>query len=126
MLTMAAIPMTARGRAFAWHTARVPVESRCRTARLILGALGGGRDAHHRPAEGQDVWTRLRAMRGLGPKLTATRAAPGGCTAFGPRRRLCRPAQVIDCEFRHRRRPADLGALCTTAISATFTGDAKA
>ncbi|AXC50871.1 3-phosphoshikimate 1-carboxyvinyltransferase [Paracoccus suum] len=104
--------------------AQVPGDKSVSHRALILGALSVGRTEVMGLLEGQDVLDTAAAMRAFG--ATVTRLAEGhwaidGVGVGG----FAEPAGVIDCGNSGTGVRLIMGAMATTPISATFTGDAS-
>ncbi|HHX91915.1 MAG TPA: 3-phosphoshikimate 1-carboxyvinyltransferase [Paracoccus sp.] len=104
--------------------AEVPGDKSISHRALILGALSIGETRITGLLEGQDVLDTASAMRAFGASVT--RHGPGawsvrgvGVGGFGE------PERVIDCGNSGTGVRLILGAMATTGISATFTGDAS-
>ena len=121
----AAQPMTARrsGPLRAWPRCRAT--SRSATASLIFGALAVGETRITGLLEGQDVLDTAKAMRAFGAEVDAARrgrvdACMAWASAASPN-----PRDVIDCGNSGTGVRLIMGAMATTPITATFTGDAS-
>ncbi len=91
---------------------------------LILGALAVGRTQITGLLEGQDVLDTAAAMRAFG--ATVTRHGPGAWSVEGVGvGGFAEPEQVIDCGNSGTGVRLIMGAMATTAITVTFTGDAS-
>jgi 3-phosphoshikimate 1-carboxyvinyltransferase len=117
-------PMTARRSGPLRGTATVPGDKSISHRALILGALAVGETRIEGLLEGQDVLDTAAAMRAFGAAVT--RDAPGrwrvqGVGVGG----FAEPAQVIDCGNSGTGVRLIMGAMATTPIAATFTGDAS-
>jgi 3-phosphoshikimate 1-carboxyvinyltransferase len=91
---------------------------------LILGALAVGETRISGLLEGQDVLDTAKAMRAFGASVErdgpgAWRVAGVGVGGFAE------PADVIDCGNSGTGVRLIMGAMATTPIAATFTGDAS-
>ncbi|MDE3121633.1 MAG: 3-phosphoshikimate 1-carboxyvinyltransferase [Paracoccaceae bacterium] len=118
------IPMTARKSGPLSGTAQIPGDKSISHRSLILGAMAVGETRVTGLLEGQDVLDTAKAMRAFGAEVT--RHAPGewsvhgvGVGGFGE------PADVIDCGNSGTGVRLIMGAMATTAMTATFTGDAS-
>lgn len=118
------IPMTARASGALQGTAEIPGDKSISHRSLILGALAVGETKITGLLEGEDVLGTAAAMRAFGAEVT--RHGPGawsvhgvGVGGFGE------PADVIDCGNAGTGVRLIMGAMATTAITATFTGDAS-
>ncbi len=118
------VPMTARAGAPLRGEARIPGDKSISHRALILGALAVGETRIEGLLEGQDVLDTARAMAAFGAEVE--RLGEG-------RWRICgvgvggfsEPADVIDCGNSGTGARLIMGAMATTAIAATFTGDAS-
>lgn len=117
-------PMTARRSGPLRGTATVPGDKSISHRALILGALALGETRIEGLLEGQDVLDTAAAMRAFG--ATVTRHGPGIWTVQGVGvGGFAEPAQVIDCGNSGTGVRLIMGAMATTPIAATFTGDAS-
>jgi len=117
-------PMTAAASAPLKGVAHVPGDKSISHRALILGALSVGETRIEGLLEGQDVLDTGAAMRAFGASVT--RDGPGlwrvsGVGVGG----FAEPAQVIDCGNSGTGVRLIMGAMATTPITATFTGDAS-
>lgn len=120
----APVPMTAARSGALRGTAEVPGDKSISHRALILGALAVGETRIEGLLEGQDVLDTAAAMRAFG--ATVTRHGPGHWTVQGVGvGGFAEPSQVIDCGNSGTGVRLIMGAMATTAISATFTGDAS-
>lgn len=104
--------------------AGVPGDKSISHRALILGALSIGETRITGLLEGQDVLDTAAAMRAFG--ATVTRHGPGEWSVLGVGvGGFAEPAQVIDCGNSGTGVRLIMGAMATSAISATFTGDAS-
>ena len=117
-------PMSARRSAALKGIAAVPGDKSISHRALILGAMAIGRTHVTGLLEGQDVLDTGKAMQAFG--ATVERLGPGewivdgvGVGGFGE------PAGVIDCGNSGTGVRLIMGAMATTPITATFTGDAS-
>ncbi|KUF11173.1 3-phosphoshikimate 1-carboxyvinyltransferase [Pseudoponticoccus marisrubri] len=119
----APIPMTARRSGPLSGTAEVPGDKSISHRALILGALAVGETRVTGLLEGQDVLDTAGAMRAFGASITqrdGTWHVQGvGVGGFAE------PDQVIDCGNSGTGVRLIMGAMATTGIAATFTGDAS-
>ncbi|MBT8474378.1 MAG: 3-phosphoshikimate 1-carboxyvinyltransferase [Alphaproteobacteria bacterium] len=104
--------------------AHVPGDKSISHRALILGALTVGETSITGLLEGDDVLATAAAMRAFGAEVTQT--GPGawsvhgvGVGGFGE------PEDVIDCGNAGTGVRLIMGAMATTPITATFTGDAS-
>lgn len=121
------IPMTARKSGPLKGRAEVPGDKSISHRSLILGANGGGRDEGHR-ASGRAGCARYREgharPRGRGDPARTRAGEAGRCmgsASAGFRTGRCDRLRQFE-NWRARRL---MGAMATTAMSATFTGDAS-
>jgi len=104
--------------------AEVPGDKSISHRALILGALSIGETRITGLLEGQDVLDTAAAMRAFG--ATVTRQGLGEWSVQGVGvGGFAEPSQVIDCGNSGTGVRLIMGAMATTAISATFTGDAS-
>lgn len=104
--------------------AEVPGDKSISHRALILGALAIGETRITGLLEGQDVLDTAAAMRAFG--AIVTRHGPGEWSVKGVGvGGFAEPAQVIDCGNSGTGVRLIMGAMATSAISATFTGDAS-
>jgi 3-phosphoshikimate 1-carboxyvinyltransferase len=91
---------------------------------LILGALAVGETRITGLLEGQDVLDTAAAMRAFGAEVT--RHGPGRWSVHGVGvGGFAEPDRVIDCGNSGTGVRLIMGAMATTPITATFTGDAS-
>ncbi len=118
------IPMTARKSGPLRGTAEVPGDKSISHRSLIFGAMAVGETRVTGLLEGQDVLDTAKAMRAFGAEVT--RHAPGEWSVHGVGvGGFSEPADVIDCGNSGTGVRLIMGAMATTAMSATFTGDAS-
>ncbi|GGE09231.1 3-phosphoshikimate 1-carboxyvinyltransferase [Gemmobacter megaterium] len=118
------IPMTARASAPLRGVAEVPGDKSISHRALILGAMAVGQTHVTGLLEGQDVLDTAKAMRAFG--ATVTRLGQGEWTVQGVGvGGFAEPADVIDCGNSGTGVRLIMGAMATSAISTTFTGDAS-
>ncbi len=120
----APVPMTARKSGPLRGIAHVPGDKSVSHRALILGAMAVGETRISGLLEGQDVLDTARAMRAFGAEVTRTGDGEWivhgvGVGGFGE------PAGVIDCGNSGTGVRLIMGAMATTPITATFTGDAS-
>jgi 3-phosphoshikimate 1-carboxyvinyltransferase len=119
-----AIPMTARAGSPLTGVAAVPGDKSISHRSLILGALSVGETRVTGLLEGQDVLDTASAMRAFG--ATVTQHGPGAWSVQGVGVGGFRePANVIDVGNSGTGARLIMGAMATTPITATFTGDAS-
>ncbi|WP_172292999.1 3-phosphoshikimate 1-carboxyvinyltransferase [Pseudoruegeria sp. HB172150] len=119
-----AIPMTARKSGPLKGTAHVPGDKSISHRSLILGALAVGETRISGLLEGQDVLDTAAAMRAFGADVVEEggghwRVHGVGIGGFSE------PEDVIDYGNSGTGVRLVMGAMATTAITATFTGDAS-
>ncbi|MDO5622540.1 MAG: 3-phosphoshikimate 1-carboxyvinyltransferase [Paracoccus sp. (in: a-proteobacteria)] len=117
-------PMTARRSGPLAGVAQVPGDKSVSHRALILGALAVGRTHITGLLEGEDVLDTAKAMAAFG--ATVERVGPGewlvdGVGVGG----FAEPEGVIDCGNSGTGVRLIMGAMATTPITATFTGDAS-
>ena len=118
------IPMISQKSGPLSGVAEVPGDKSISHRALILGALSIGETRITGLLEGQDVLDTAAAMRAFG--ATVTRQGPGEWSVQGVGvGGFAEPAQVIDCGNSGTGVRLIMGAMATTAIAATFTGDAS-
>jgi 3-phosphoshikimate 1-carboxyvinyltransferase len=104
--------------------ADVPGDKSISHRSLILGALAVGETRVTGLLEGQDVLDTAAAMRAFGAEVT--RHGPGAWSVHGVGvGGFAEPDQVIDCGNSGTGVRLVMGAMATTPITATFTGDAS-
>ena len=118
------IPMTAARGAPLKGEAHVPGDKSISHRSLILGAMAVGETRVRGLLEGEDVLATAEAMRAFGAEVM--RSVDGewsihgvGVGGFGE------PEAVIDCGNAGTGVRLIMGAMATTGITATFTGDAS-
>ncbi|MEL6234220.1 MAG: 3-phosphoshikimate 1-carboxyvinyltransferase [Pseudomonadota bacterium] len=116
-------PLTARKSPALRGTVVVPGDKSISHRALILGALSVGETRITGLLEGQDVLDTARAMRAFGADVARDGAdwVVHGLGTGG----FAEPEDVIDCGNSGTGARLIMGAMATTAISATFTGDAS-
>ncbi|MEM9851754.1 MAG: 3-phosphoshikimate 1-carboxyvinyltransferase, partial [Pseudomonadota bacterium] len=117
-------PMTARAPGPLKGTAEVPGDKSISHRSLIFGAMAVGETRVTGLLEGEDVLDTAKAMRALGAEVTrednGTWVIHGvGVGGFGE------PDDVIDCGNSGTGVRLIMGAVATSPISTTFTGDAS-
>ena len=118
------IPMTSRRAAPLRGEARVPGDKSISHRALILGALAVGETRISGLLEGQDVLDTAAAMRAFGAEVA--RLGEGEWVVHGVGvGGFAEPEQVIDCGNSGTGVRLIMGAMATTPITATFTGDAS-
>ena len=119
-----ATPMTSRPSGPLTGVARVPGDKSISHRSLILGALSVGETRITGLLEGDDVLDTGRAMRAFGAEVTNHGGGEWsvhglGTGGFGE------PEDVIDCGNSGTGARLIMGAMATSPIAATFTGDAS-
>ncbi len=117
-------PMTSRPSGSLRGEAQVPGDKSVSHRALILGALAMGETRITGLLEGQDILDTAKAMQAFGAQVE--RQGPGewsvhgvGTGGFGE------PETAIDCGNSGTGVRLIMGAMATTPVSATFTGDAS-
>ncbi|RJL02276.1 3-phosphoshikimate 1-carboxyvinyltransferase [Paracoccus aestuarii] len=117
-------PMTARRHGPLTGEALVPGDKSISHRALILGAMAVGETRITGLLEGQDVLDTARAMRALGAQVT--QHGPGEWSVHGVGvGGFSAPDDVIDCGNSGTGVRLIMGAVATTPIAVTFTGDAS-
>ena len=118
------IPMTSRPCGALRGVAEVTGDKSISHRALILGALAVGETRITGLLEGQDVLDTAAAMRAFGADVQ--QIGPGEWTVHGVGvGGFGEPADVIDCGNSGTGVRLIIGAMATTGIAATFTGDAS-
>ncbi|PUB16211.1 3-phosphoshikimate 1-carboxyvinyltransferase [Yoonia sediminilitoris] len=118
------VPMTSRPCGPLRGIANVPGDKSISHRSLILGALCVGETHISGLLEGEDVLDTAKAMRAFG--ATVTDHGDGTWTVQGVGvGGFAEPEQVIDCGNSGTGVRLIMGAMATSPISATFTGDAS-
>ena len=117
-------PMISRKAAALSGVADVPGDKSISHRSLILGALSVGETRVRGLLEGEDVLATAAAMRAFGAEVTRDETGEWhvhgvGVGGFGE------PGDVIDCGNAGTGVRLIIGAMATTPITATFTGDAS-
>jgi len=120
----APIPMTSRPSGPLVGTAQVPGDKSISHRSLILGALTVGETHITGLLEGQDVLDTAKAMRAFGAEVTDHGGGEWSVRGVGVGG-FAEPDQVIDCGNSGTGVRLIMGAMATSPISATFTGDAS-
>lgn len=119
-----AIPMTAHPSGPLHGTAEVPGDKSVSHRALILGALSVGETAITGLLEGQDVLDTAAAMAAFGAEVE--RHGEGRWSVHGVGvGGFAEPDSVIDCGNSGTGVRLVMGAMATSPIAATFTGDAS-
>ena len=118
-----AIPMIARRSTGLSGEAHVPGDKSISHRSLILGAMAVGETRVTGLLEGQDVLDTAKAMRAFGAEVEKRGDTwhVNGVGVGG----FAEPEQVIDCGNSGTGVRLIMGAMATTPITATFTGDAS-
>ena len=117
-------PMTARRSGPLTGRAEVPGDKSISHRALIFGAMAVGETRITGLLEGQDVLDTARAMRAFGAEVT--RHGEGAWSVHGVGvGGFSEPADVIDCGNSGTGVRLIMGCMATTAMTATFTGDAS-
>ncbi|GHA50425.1 3-phosphoshikimate 1-carboxyvinyltransferase [Amylibacter ulvae] len=118
------IPMTSRASGALTGTANVPGDKSVSHRSLILGALAVGQTHVTGLLEGQDVLDTAKAMAAFGADVK--RLGDGEWTINGVGvGGFAEPEDVIDCGNAGTGVRLIMGAMATSPINATFTGDAS-
>ncbi|MCV2873867.1 3-phosphoshikimate 1-carboxyvinyltransferase [Defluviimonas sp. WL0050] len=118
------IPMTARKSGPLKGRAEVPGDKSISHRSLILGAMAVGETKVTGLLEGQDVLDTAKAMRAFGAEVI--QHGPGDWSVHGVGvGGFAEPSNVIDCGNSGTGVRLIMGAMATTPITATFTGDAS-
>lgn len=117
-------PMTARKSGPLTGRAEVPGDKSISHRALIFGAMALGETRITGLLEGQDVLDTARAMRAFGAEVTRHGAGAWSVHGVGVGG-FCEPADVIDCGNSGTGVRLIMGCMATTAMTATFTGDAS-
>ena len=117
-------PMTARKAGPLSGRAEVPGDKSISHRALIFGAMAVGETRITGLLEGQDVLDTAKAMRAFGAEVT--RHGDGAWSVHGVGvGGFSEPADVIDCGNSGTGVRLIMGCMATTAMTATFTGDAS-
>jgi 3-phosphoshikimate 1-carboxyvinyltransferase len=118
------IPMTARSGAPLTGVAAIPGDKSISHRSLILGALCVGETKITGLLEGQDVLDTGRAMQAFGAEIQKDDAGTWHVWGVGVGG-FAEPEAVIDCGNAGTGVRLIMGAMATSPITATFTGDAS-
>ncbi|MEO0765403.1 MAG: 3-phosphoshikimate 1-carboxyvinyltransferase [Pseudomonadota bacterium] len=118
------IPMTSAACGPLSGRADVPGDKSISHRSLILGAMAVGETTITGLLEGQDVLDTARAMRAFGADVTDQGGGAWSVHGVGVGG-FAEPDQVIDCGNSGTGVRLIMGAMATSPISATFTGDAS-
>ena len=117
-------PMTARKSGPLSGRAEVPGDKSISHRALIFGAMAVGETRITGLLEGQDVLDTAKAMRAFGAEVT--RHGDGAWSVHGVGvGGFSEPSDVIDCGNSGTGVRLIMGCMATTAMTATFTGDAS-
>ena len=117
-------PMTARKSGPLTGRAEVPGDKSISHRALIFGAMAVGETRITGLLEGQDVLDTARAMRAFGAEVT--RHGEGAWSVHGVGvGGFSEPVDMIDCGNSGTGVRLIMGCMATTAMTATFTGDAS-
>ncbi len=117
-------PMTARKSGPLSGVADVPGDKSISHRALIFGAMAVGETKIAGLLEGQDVLDTASAMRAFGAEVVQHGGGDWSVHGVGVGG-FCEPADVIDCGNSGTGVRLIMGCMATTAITATFTGDAS-
>jgi len=120
----AAQPMTARRAGPLTGRAEVPGDKSISHRALIFGAMAVGETRITGLLEGQDVLDTARAMRAFGAEVVQHGQGAWSVHGVGVGG-FAEPADVIDCGNSGTGVRLIMGCMATTAMTATFTGDAS-
>lgn len=118
------IPMKSRKATGLSGTANVPGDKSISHRSLILGALSVGETTIEGLLEGQDVLDTAEAMRAFGAEVTDHGGGNWSVHGVGVGG-FAEPDRVIDCGNSGTGVRLIMGTMATSAITATFTGDAS-
>jgi 3-phosphoshikimate 1-carboxyvinyltransferase len=118
------IPMTSHPCGPLTGTAEVPGDKSISHRSLILGAMAVGETKISGLLEGEDVLDTARAMRAFGAEVTDHGGGEWTVHGVGVGG-FAEPDQVIDCGNSGTGVRLIMGAMATSPIAATFTGDAS-
>jgi 3-phosphoshikimate 1-carboxyvinyltransferase len=119
-----AIPMISRPCGPLTGQADVPGDKSISHRALILGALSVGETRITGLLEGQDVLDTAKAMRAFGAEVTDHGGGSWSVHGVGVGG-FAEPGQVIDCGNSGTGVRLIMGAMATSPLTATFTGDAS-
>ncbi|WP_299898477.1 3-phosphoshikimate 1-carboxyvinyltransferase [uncultured Ruegeria sp.] len=118
------IPMTSHPCGPLTGTAEVPGDKSISHRSLILGAMAVGETKISGLLEGEDVLDTAKAMRAFGAEVTDHGGGEWTVHGVGVGG-FAEPNQVIDCGNSGTGVRLIMGAMATSPIAATFTGDAS-
>ncbi len=119
-----AIPMTSHPVRGLTGTAHVPGDKSISHRALILGALAVGETRITDLLEGEDVLRTAQAMRAFGAEVTDHGGGSWSVHGVGVGG-FAEPEDVVDCGNSGTGVRLIIGAMATSPITATFTGDAS-
>ena len=117
-------PMTAHRSGPLKGKAEVPGDKSISHRALIFGAMAVGETTITGLLEGQDVLDTAKAMRAFGAEVARTGEGAWSVHGVGVGG-FAEPADVIDCGNSGTGVRLIMGCMATTAMTATFTGDAS-
>ncbi len=117
-------PMTARKSGPLTGRAEVPGDKSISHRALIFGAMAVGETKITGLLEGQDVLDTAKAMRAFGAEVTRTGDGAWSVHGVGVGG-FAEPSDVIDCGNSGTGVRLIMGCMATTAMTATFSGDAS-
>ncbi|MEP2027133.1 MAG: 3-phosphoshikimate 1-carboxyvinyltransferase [Paracoccaceae bacterium] len=118
------IPMTSRASGPLTGVAEVPGDKSISHRSLILGAMAVGETRISGLLEGEDVLDTARAMRAFGAEVTDLGEGEWSVYGVGVGG-FAEPENVIDCGNSGTGVRLIMGAMATSPITATFSGDAS-
>ncbi|KZY47210.1 3-phosphoshikimate 1-carboxyvinyltransferase [Roseovarius sp. HI0049] len=118
------IPMTSHASTGLSGEAAIPGDKSISHRSLILGALAVGETTVTGLLEGEDVLDTAKAMRAMGAEITRDEDGTWHIHGVGTGG-FAEPDQVIDCGNSGTGVRLIMGAMATSPITATFTGDAS-
>ncbi len=118
------VPMTSRQSGPLKGEANAPGDKSISHRSLILGALSIGETRVTGLLEGEDVLDTAKAMRAFGAEVVREESGTWSVHGVGVGG-FAEPAQVIDCGNSGTGVRLIMGAMATSPITATFTGDAS-
>ena len=118
------IPMSSKRVTNLRGHANIPGDKSISHRSLILGALSIGKTKIHGLLEGQDVIDTAKAMRSFGALVEKHKSGEWTVDGFGVGG-FAEPEKVIDCGNSGTGVRLIMGAMSTSDITATFTGDAS-
>ncbi|MEO1733245.1 MAG: 3-phosphoshikimate 1-carboxyvinyltransferase, partial [Pseudomonadota bacterium] len=118
------IPMSAQASGPLIGTAEIPGDKSISHRSLILGAMAVGETRISGLLEGEDVLNTASAMRALGAEVTELGDGNWSVHGVGVGG-FAEPEDVIDCGNAGTGVRLIMGAVATSPITVTFTGDAS-